>query len=156
MTFDPVYMILDGYSKEWDAAKNGCSAWTIAKYGAEGVIGVALTVAAAGGGAAGIGARFGAGAEGAATPGIPGLISGWQGRVADSGKGWVFQRPGASGNADMLRVMDPTPQYPNGYVRFYNEHGQPIGLNGKPGPNSVTHIPRGPDGSWPTPNGWGG
>lgn len=36
--------------------------------------------------------------------------------------------------------MEPTPQYPNGYVRFYNEHGQPVGLDGNPGPNSATHI----------------
>jgi hypothetical protein len=96
------------------------------------------------------------GVEGAAARGIPGLRSGWQGRIADNGKGWVWQRPGASGNADMMRVMDPMEQYPNGYVRFYNEHGQPVGLNGKPGPNSETHIPRGVDGGWETPDGWGG
>jgi hypothetical protein len=45
-------------------------------------------------------------------------------------------------------------QYPNGYVRFYNEHGQPVGLNGKPGPNSATHIPIAPDGTYPLPQGW--
>lgn len=85
---------------------------------------------------------------------IPGLKAGWQGRVADNGKGWVWQRPGATGNGDMMRVMDPTPQYPNGYVRFYNDGGQPLGLDGKPGSNSLTHIPRNPDGSWPVPKGW--
>lgn len=81
--------------------------------------------------------------------------AGW-GRTADNGKGWVWQRPGAPGNADMMRVMDPTSQYPNGYVRFDNKHGQPIGRDGKPGPNSQTHISRGSDGSWDTPDGWGG
>ena len=36
-----------------------------------------------------------------------------------------FQRPEATGNADMIRIMDPTTMYPNGYVRYYNESGQP-------------------------------
>lgn len=41
--------------------------------------------------------------------------------------------PGDSGNADMMGVMDPTSQHPNGYLRFYGEYGQPSGLHGKPG-----------------------
>ena len=83
-----------------------------------------------------------------------GVKDGWSSRTADNGKGTVYQKPGASGNADMVRVMDPTPKYPNGYVRYYNDSGQPVGLNGKPGPNSDTHIPIEPDGSYPTPTGW--
>jgi len=47
------------------------------------------------------------------------------------------------------------PQYPNGYVGFYNEYGQPIGLNGNPGSNSVTHIPLNPGQHLPTSEGPG-
>lgn len=85
---------------------------------------------------------------------LPGVKAGWPSRVADDGKGTVWQAPGSTGNANMLRVMEPTERYPNGYVRFYNEHGQPIGLNGKPGPRPDTHIPRNPDGSYELPEGW--
>jgi len=52
--------------------------------------------------------------------------------------------------------MDPNAMYPNGYVRFYNDSGQPLGLNGKPCPDSDTHIPRNPDGTYPLPKNWGG
>ena len=85
---------------------------------------------------------------------LPGVKDGWAQRPADNGKGEVYQKPGAVGNADSVRVMDANAQYPDGYVRFYNEHGQPIGLDGKPGPNSATHIPRRPDGTYPVPKGW--
>lgn len=48
--------------------------------------------------------------------------AGWQGRVADNGKGLVFQDPSAIGgrfpNANSVRIMDPTAQYPAGYVVY--------------------------------------
>ncbi|WP_345434490.1 hypothetical protein [Actinoallomurus vinaceus] len=78
---------------------------------------------------------------------------GWAPRVSDNGKGIVFQDPNATGNANMIRVMDPTPKYPNGYIRVYNSHGQPVDVYGKPGPPSATHIPVDYDGKWP---GWPG
>jgi hypothetical protein len=37
--------------------------------------------------------------------------------------------------------MDPTSQYPAGYVRFYNSLGQPLDVLGKPGSQATTHIP---------------
>jgi hypothetical protein len=84
----------------------------------------------------------------------PGVKDDWTSRTANNGKGTVYQRPGAPGNADQVRIMEPTSQYPDGYVRFYNENGQPINLEGKPGPNSETHIPLNPDGTYPLPKGW--
>lgn len=81
------------------------------------------------------------------------IPAGWKGRVADSGKGLVFQKPGSTGNANMIRIMDPTPKYPNGYVRVYNDIGQPLDVLGKPGSKAATHIPseyRGPWVGWPS------
>jgi hypothetical protein len=78
---------------------------------------------------------------------------GWTGRTADNGHGIVYQRPGAQGNADMIRIMEPTPKYPDGYMRYYNDGGQPLDVNGKPGSKPATHIPetyRGPLPAWPT------
>jgi RHS repeat-associated protein len=76
------------------------------------------------------------------------IPKGWEGRVADNGKGIVFQRPGARGNADMIRIMDPVSKYPNGYVRVYNGRGQPVDVNGKPGPAASTHISQDYAGKW--------
>jgi hypothetical protein len=41
-------------------------------------------------------------------------------------------------------------------VRFYDKYGQPLKIDGTPGPikSPLTHIPRNPDGSYPTPSGW--
>lgn len=84
----------------------------------------------------------------------PNVPPSWGHRTADSGKGVVWQRPGATGNADTVRVMRATQRYPHGYVRFYNAHGQPIGLNGKPGSRADTHIPIAADGTYNMPQGW--
>jgi len=52
---DPAYMAVNGYMSEAAAAQNGAGFWTEAKYGAEGVLGVAgtLFLAVGGGEAAG-------------------------------------------------------------------------------------------------------
>ena len=69
------------------------------------------------------------------------IPQGWVGRVADNGAGIIYQRPGATSSADMIRIMDPALRYPQGYVRYYNNRGQPLDLSGKPGDRASTHIP---------------
>lgn len=41
---------------------------------------------------------------------VPGAKPGWISRTADNGKGTVYQEPGATGNTNSVRVMNPTPQ----------------------------------------------
>lgn len=87
----------------------------------------------------------------------------WKGRVGNNREGDVWQAPdkvdvakGQPKYADMLRVCDPTPRYPSGYVRFYNHEGQPIRTDGKPGRDQhpETHFEIRPDGTFPLPKGW--
>lgn len=89
-------------------------------------------------------------------PPPPGVPPGWVARQADNGMGTVYQQPGSLGSSNSLRIMEPgaDPRYPNGYVKFTNEHNQPITLDGKPGSRADTHISRNPDGSYPIPKGW--
>ncbi len=80
------------------------------------------------------------------------IPEGWVGREADNGKGLVYQRSGALGNQDSIRIMEPTVKYPDGYVRVYNSAspaGQPIDVFGNPGPPSDTHISQLYLGPWP-------
>ena len=80
------------------------------------------------------------------------IPQGWVGRVADNGAGIVYQRPGATGSADMMRIMESIPRYPQGYVRYYNNREQPLDLFGKPGDRASNHIPldyEGPIPGWP-------
>jgi RHS repeat-associated protein len=69
------------------------------------------------------------------------IPSDYTSRPADNGKGTVYQAPGATGNADVIRVMDPTTRYPDGYVRIYNNHGQPVNVDGQPLGPAETHLP---------------
>lgn len=88
-------------------------------------------------------------------PERPGHVPGdWEVRLAENGKGWVWQKPGSEYNKNMFRDALPDNRYPNGYVRFYNEEGQPLRLDGKPGSNPESHIPKNPDGTYPKPPGW--
>jgi RHS repeat-associated protein len=82
-------------------------------------------------------------------PNSPPIPEGWITRAADNGKGFVSQSPDSVGNANMIRVMEPTKMFPNGYVRIYNGFGQPVNVLGKPGPQSATHIPLDYEGPWP-------
>ncbi|NMM17067.1 MAG: hypothetical protein HHJ14_07980 [Cellulomonas sp.] len=102
----------------------------------------------------GTAANTGGAASVAARP--AGVADSFVSEAANTGKGTVWRAPGSSGNAGTVRVMEPTAQYPDGYARFYNDSGQPIGLNGNPGPNSMTHIPLNRDGTYPLPKNWGG
>jgi hypothetical protein len=84
----------------------------------------------------------------------------WKGRVADSGKGEVWQTPDAGAgrashhDANSIRIMDPDARHPYGYVRFYNDLGQPIDATGRPGTRPNTHFPVRSDGSYDLPKGW--
>ena len=49
----------------------------------------------------------------------------WASRVAKSGNDIVFQKPGSTDNADVIRFMDPTSKCPKAHVRAHIQYGQP-------------------------------
>ena len=62
----------------------------------------------------------------------------------ESGKGIRLRKPGTTGNRQTLRFMDPTNDYPDGYMVYTNDEGggQPIDPEtGKPG-SSLDSSPR--------------
>jgi hypothetical protein len=54
-------------------------------------------------------------------------------------------------DAYTIRIMDATPEYPAGYLRYYDEYGDPVDFNGKPGTPETTHF----DLDGPLPDVWG-
>lgn len=80
------------------------------------------------------------------------IPDGWIGREARNRRGIIFQRPGADGDADSIRIMEPNAQNPNGYVTIYNSKGQPLDSAGSPGNpegRSAYHIPEDELGDFP-------
>ena len=67
----------------------------------------------------------------------------WSSQTANNGQGIIFQDPGATGNDNSIRIMDPTSRYPDGYLRYYNAYGQPLDALGNPGSQAATHLPLG-------------
>ncbi|GIM58147.1 hypothetical protein CKY20_08815 [Capnocytophaga canis] len=66
--------------------------------------------------------------------------------VSDNGKGLNF-RPkipiGEHKNAGLIRIMNPTKDYPKGYAVFHNKYGQPMknpNIDTKQGTRSETHF----------------
>jgi RHS repeat-associated protein len=147
MTLDPVYSVLEGYSREIDDTQKGCSFGTIARDGLEAVLGVAGTVGIAAGGAELAGSAVGVeGAVGASQTAVsssqdaihsPGFIVKPNGEtvIVPKGatgptptKGAGFQFTGGSGGHGLhpttsdVRIMDPylSGPYPkpNGYASY--------------------------------------
>ena len=76
---------------------------------------------------------------------------GFTARRADNDAGIVFQKAGSTGNDDMVRIMDPTDRYPEGYVVFYDHGGRPLDALGNPGyKKNSPKIHHGMDGDPPT------
>jgi RHS repeat-associated protein len=69
------------------------------------------------------------------------IPEGWTSEPSRTNKGVIFRPPGSEGDANTIRIMEPTSRYPNGHVVIYNSEGQPVDYNLKShtGPNE-THI----------------
>lgn len=86
------------------------------------------------------------GPNGVNLPGVPpGLLSD---TAANSGQGWIYpvtpNQPGIDPRVVSIRVMEPTSQYPNGYLNYLNIDGQEVDpFTGRtvPPTNPYAHIP---------------
>jgi len=59
-----------------------------------------------------------------------------------TGSAFVNGSGGANGQVTTLRIMNPNPVNPNGYVRYTNSNGQGVDpATGRTGSNRDTHIP---------------
>jgi RHS repeat-associated protein len=77
------------------------------------------------------------------------IPEGWTSEPSRTNKGIIFRPPGSEGDANTIRIMEPTTQNPNGYVVIYNSRDQPVDYNLKPGGRAVTHIPEEEEGPFP-------
>lgn len=85
----------------------------------------------------------------------------WKGKVARDEHGEVWQDPNfvkvrkdQPENGRTLRVEDPSEKNPNGAMRYYNDHGQPLRRDGKTGTNAETHHQIREDTTYDVPTGW--
>jgi RHS repeat-associated protein len=63
--------------------------------------------------------------------------------LSDKRNGFVLRPPGTSGDANTIRIMPPTPQYPDGYWILRNSRNQPVNIStGNPARDkSEWHVP---------------
>jgi RHS repeat-associated protein len=78
------------------------------------------------------------------------IPEGWTSEPSRTNKGIIFRPPGSEGNANTIRIMEPTSQRPNGYVVIYNSKGQPVDYNLKSHTGAdATHIKEDEEGPFP-------
>ena len=76
-------------------------------------------------------------------PTRPSIPPGHVAEPSRSGNGTVYRAPGSKGDANTVRVMGPTKEYPSGYSVHYNKEGHAINpATGKQGSGPAeTHVP---------------
>lgn len=70
--------------------------------------------------------------------------------------GTVWRPRGSVTDHNSVRFSPPSERYPYGNVRFYNDHAQPIDINGKPTGPDKTHFPIDHNGKYQMPSTWPG